>query len=49
MYEQVLTFNLEEPGKGMQIPAIDKEIKKNKIHYFIYEIIIYFLGITIVY
>jgi hypothetical protein len=45
VYEQVLTFNLEEPGKGMQIPAIDEEIK---IHHFIYEIIIYFLGIAIV-
>jgi hypothetical protein len=28
MYKQVLTFNLEEPGKGMQIPAIDEKIKK---------------------
>jgi hypothetical protein len=45
VYKQVLTFNLEELGKGMQIPAIDEEIK---IHHFIYEIIIYFLGIAIV-
>jgi hypothetical protein len=28
VYEQVLTFNLEEPGKGMQILAINEEIKK---------------------
>jgi hypothetical protein len=28
VYEQVLTFNLEELGKGMQIPAINEEIKK---------------------
>jgi hypothetical protein len=35
VYEQVLTFNLEEPGKGMQIPAINEEIKK-KIKSIIY-------------
>jgi hypothetical protein len=35
VYEQVLTFNLEELEKGMQILAINKEIKK-KIKSIIY-------------
>jgi hypothetical protein len=48
VYEQVLTFNLKEPEKGMQIPAINEEIKKKNKIYHLYEIIIYFLGIAIV-
>jgi hypothetical protein len=35
MYEQVLTFNLEESEKGMQILTINEEIKK-KIKSIIY-------------